>query len=239
MKGSQGSGFFLNTEKSTYFVTAKHVLVDDKGKPIDASLTLEAFSPDPLDDNSNIFLIDVPKVQTDGFLKLHPKEDIAVIKIGVTHWDGPNSRMETVAGVTIKQFAARGIVGLSKVNLRKFADVQISNDLYIFGFPNSIGLQQLPQLDTRRPLLRKGIVAGLNRAQKTIIIDCEVFPGNSGGLALQVEPDVLQVYYRAIGVVVQFVPFDNTRIGAPSPTILNSGYSVVTPMDAVLELTTE
>jgi hypothetical protein len=69
--------------------------------------------------------------------------------------------------------------------MRKFADVLISNDVYIFGYPSSVG--HSGQLDHTRPLLRKGIVAGKNEAKNTIILDCPVHQGNSGGLALQID----------------------------------------------------
>ena len=41
-------------------------------------------------------------------------------------------------------------------------DVLVANEVYLFGNPSSLGIQEIPQLDPFRPLLRKGIVAALN-----------------------------------------------------------------------------
>jgi hypothetical protein len=104
-------------------------------------------------------------------------------------------------------------------------------------YPSSIGLANIPQVDYKRPLLRKGIVAGKNSKLRTLITDCEIFPGNSGGPVIEVERYFAQSNFRVIGLIIQFVPFDNARIpGLTRTTLLNSGYSVVTPMDFVIEL---
>jgi hypothetical protein len=240
LKGSQGSGFFINTDTASYFVTAKHVLFNPAtNKLFDSTLRLESFPADPTDTHANDFVIDLNVAVT----KVHPIEDVVAVKLANVKREenAPAGllKMEPTAGVTATQVSEKGVVGVNaKEAVTKFNEVKVSNEIYIFGFPNSISLEPLAQIDFQRPLLRKGIVAGLNRAKRTIIIDCESFPGNSGGLVVQVEREVFQNRFRAIGLVVQFVPFDNTKLRVPSEhaTILNSGYSVVVPMDAVLEL---
>ncbi|XSC43201.1 S1 family peptidase [Bradyrhizobium sp. RDT10] len=236
LKGSQGSGFFMATDEALYFATAKHVLYNVRadGKLFDNDLTLESYPADVNQLRSNVIAIDLAVVTATGALKSHPTTDVAIIKIGKIE----GGRFHAGPGITLKELAPEGIVGASaRDTAKKFDRVQISNDVYVFGYPNSIGLQQIPQIDQTRPLIRKGIVAGLNRKLRTIILDCEVYPGNSGGLVLEVENAGFQRNYRVIGLVSEYVPFDNSRFGiAANPTVLNSGYSVVIPIDFVLEL---
>jgi hypothetical protein len=92
-----------------------------------------------------------------------------------------------------------------------------------------------------RPVLRKGIVAGLNFSQRSIVLDCPSFPGNSGSPVLEAkEEGIGSRKFRIIGVISEFVPSEeigtNTRYNYSNSTILNSGYSVATPIDSVLEL---
>jgi len=46
--------------------------------------------------------------------------------------------------------------------VQKFNDVLIANDAYIIGYPTSIGKKNYPQIDYKRPLVRKGVIAGKN-----------------------------------------------------------------------------
>jgi hypothetical protein len=234
LQGSEGSGFFLVTDSFLFFVTAKHVLYDPKtNTAYHNNITLESYTADSSEPLTNVIAVDLAAAA--GNVKPHPTADVVVIKIGKVD----EARFHGGAGVTLKQKPPQGVVAASaSQTTKKFDEVQISNDVYVFGYPNSIGLQQIPQVDQKRPLIRKGIVAGLNRSLRTIILDCEVYPGNSGGLVLEVENNGFQRQFKVIGLVSQFVPFDNSRFGgiAANPTVLNSGYSVVIPIDFALEL---
>jgi hypothetical protein len=108
----------------------------------------------------------------------------------------------------------------------------------VFGYPSSLGLQNLAQIDYTRPLLRKGIVAGTNSAKRSLILDCPVYFGNSGGPVLEIDRQAFSTNLKLIGVVIEYIPFDQH---AGSQTVglqflTNSGYSVAAPMDFVLEL---
>ena len=113
--------------------------------------------------------------------------------------------------------------------------------MYVFGYPTSLGIKEIPQIDPLRPLLRFGIIAGTNPARKSIILDCPSYPGNSGGPVLEVEEvDLVNRRFRVIGVVSQFVPFAETWVNKThhyqNLTISNSGYTVAVSMDPVLDL---
>jgi hypothetical protein len=136
--------------------------------------------------------------------------------------------------------APSGIVGASVDLVKKLDKVLISNAVYVFGFPTSIGIQSIPQIEYDRPLIRKGVVAGINEANKTIILDCLIFQGNSGGPVIQAEREAFATKFYVVGVVSQFVPVTETWINSTlsysNTQVYNSGYSVAVPMDAVLEI---
>jgi hypothetical protein len=143
----------------------------------------------------------------------------------------------------MKSTTATGPVVVGHDNIRRFSDVLVGNDVILFGYPTSLGIPQRPQFDTHRPLLRKGVVAGLNLQKRAIILDCPVYQGNSGGPVIEIEMDdkkLLTWHFYIIGVVSEFVPFEdvwlNLRERYFNTTMLNSGYSVVVPMDFVLEI---
>jgi hypothetical protein len=139
-------------------------------------------------------------------------------------------------GVTVLHMAKTGIVGVGSETVKTFDKALTGNDVLIFGYPGSIGLQNLPQIDYLRPLLRKGIVAGTNPAQHSLILDCPAYHGNSGGPVVEIDRDGFTTKYVIIGVVIQYIPFNQTEGSDTIALLGNSGYSVAAPMDFVLEL---
>lgn len=167
------------------------------------------------------------KLYGNGQIKYHPSHDVAYIKLGVPKKAESKEMLIFLEGVTKKQGA--GLIGLAKDNFKLFKDVLVGNLVFVFGYPTSI-TNINPWTDIRLPLLRKGIVAGKNDVLKVVILDCPVFYGNSGGLVIEVEKTSFNdVKYRAIGLVTNFVPYQEKWFQ-------NSGYSVVVPMDFVEEL---
>ena len=55
--GSTGSGFQLNTGENMYFVTAKHVLFDDKGNLLSDKAEVICQSKDINDDTKTVFTV--------------------------------------------------------------------------------------------------------------------------------------------------------------------------------------
>lgn len=270
--GNFGSGFFLNTKDSVYLVTAKHVLFDPTNQRLfDQHATLLSYSKDLSDSTPNRIVLDFAILQQAGKVKPHPSQDIVVVQVfnevsappplpgsnlsvppqppeappsqgSSPQAAQPVRNMLPVAGVQIVSYAASGILGADISALRTFDKVLVGNEAMVFGYPNSLGLQQFPQLDPNRPLLRKGIIAGTNQAKKSIILDCPVYFGNSGGPVLEMDRGPFTTQLSIIGVVDQYVPFVQGG-GSQSPTMAfamqiqtNSGYSIAIPMDFVLEL---
>lgn len=235
--GSSGSAVFLNAESGIFLATAKHVLFDpDTEKRHSETATITSFSEDL--SAVNRFSLDFAELEANGSVAAHDIHDVAIVKIGLHITE---HQWQPVAGVRFTSAAADIVHVNVNRSFKKYADVMIANDVFLFGYPSSIGLKNLPQLDYDRPLLRKGIIAGKNDSSKTLILDCPVYPGNSGGPLLEVaQVTVTRTEFRLVGIVCQFVPIAETWLNTmhryTNTTITNSGYSIAEPVDFILEL---
>lgn len=172
-------------------------------------------------------------------IEYHKFHDVAIIQIGHTQ-TGPNGSLSLSQGIELNRASKSGLVLVSQDNTKSFEDVSIGNDIFLFGFPSSLGIKT-PQFDIKTALLRKGVVAGKNTDLKTIILDCPVHPGNSGGPVIEVSDLGFSKKYRLIGIAIQFVPaFERGIVDKEEVTTItmmaNSGYSVAVPVDAINEL---
>lgn len=239
---STGSGFLLNTKSELYFVTAKHVLFDDSGNLRGITSTLICQTKDINDNSTTNFAINFAVLQANGNVLSHAAKDVAAIKLAnnIALPDGGYS-LNLITGVTIALQGNSQLVSVSAQNtVKKIDDVLISNNVFIYGYPSSLGLKESPQFDYFKPLLRKGIIANIHKPFGTIILDCPVYYGNSGGPVVEVSLEGLQYKHNVIGVVSQFIPYSenwkNLSNGLIHPEISNSGYSVAVAMDYVFEM---
>ena len=235
--GSSASGFYYRSDNKNYFVTARHVLFKQDGaafilrnklaKLLSYPLQIEKTAPIELG-------LDLDKLNKNGNIRFHNSFDAAAVKI-----IDDSDKMIFCDGVNAKGTGA--LANVDATIIKKFNEVLVGNDVIIFGYPSSIGIKTSPQFDYQKPLIRKGVIAGLNEIAKTIIIDCPVYFGNSGGPAIEVEQASLaETHYRTIGLISQLIPFVEEWVSSnyniSNKQIENSGYSVVIPMDYVLEL---
>lgn len=169
--GSSGTGFFLRGKKFLYLVTAKHVLFNhDTGTLLSDTADLVSYSEDPKNTVATTMSLDLKTLNGTGKIKFKNR-DVAVVSIGTyTHVSKNDNPINFFSEVSSKD-AHLHILTAELSSLAKFDNVLIANDVVIFGYPVSIGLANHPQMDYSRPLLRKGIVAGLNHPQHSIIID--------------------------------------------------------------------
>jgi hypothetical protein len=231
-KKLMGSGFYLNAQNSIYLVTARHVLFDpNSGGPLfQRHILCRSYSSDPLDQSPNLLSLDLSALQTSGNLKRHATADVLAIRIG----NLSDGTLQTIEGVEFKAFAKTDLLAVDLKGVKPFDQVLVGNQVFVFGYPVSIGAQQSPQFDYEKPLLRKGIIAGKNDKVGTLILDLPVYKGNSGGPVLEVETEGFGKKFRIVGVVVERVPAILT--GEDVGIITNSGYSVAVSMNPVLEL---
>ncbi len=237
---SSGSGFLYRTEELIYLVTAKHVLFNDESNLRSKEVEIVCQTSDPDDESVYRFRIDLEKASP----KYHKLTDVSIVKIGEIKGKGEKGVQFTNSpGVENLENGKSNPVTASIRIIKMLNEVIISNDVYVSGYPTSLGIETSKQFNYNKPLLRKGIVANVHSLAQTIILDCPVYGGNSGGPVIQVvQEDGLKEFYL-IGVVSQFIPhvqkWKNDRDRITHLEYLNSGYSVATSFDSVLELIEE
>jgi hypothetical protein len=181
-------------------------------------------------------------VEKHGNVKGHVSADVGVIRISMPAQPPfPAGMKSVVPGVTITGVSGTVMMMVPlDTNIKLFAQALVANEVFLFGYPRAIGLPNIPQIDYSRAILRKGIIAQKNLARKTLIIDAPVYGGNSGGPVIELEREDGAIKYRIVGVAIELVPgtlrIPRPGLGSVSPVYTHSGYSVVEPMDAVLEL---
>jgi hypothetical protein len=236
--GATGSGFIVNTTDKSILVTAKHVLFDSSGGIAGNTLSVTGYSKDIEDGDVVAYSVQLAQLASAGKVLTSATDDVAALVFGDVAAD---RSLNLRAGITLQRAPRGCCVGVPISLMKPLKDVLIANRVFVQGYPSSVGLKHMPQIDPDKPLVRTGIVAGKNVKLNTIILDCEVYPGNSGGPVLELEQDPPHGNRtKLIGLVSQYVPFVNqvaTAIGA-GVFLNNSGYSVVVPCDPILALLT-
>ena len=241
--GGGGTGFFVRRDRELFLVTARHVLFDVlTGRLQSPEVTLRALSKDVHESAVTVIHVNAAQLEDARQIRTDEPRDVAVVRLAMLRPDGLN----TTPGVAVTEKSKGAIVVAPFDYLTRYADVDVSSQIFMFGYP-SVGVAGFSQIDRARPLVRGGIVAGLNAALKTIIIDAPVNHGNSGGPVVQLSRTNR---LRIIGIATQFVPVPEDVLPSkpedaapPCPsaarTLLalgNSGYGVVASADAIIEL---
>lgn len=232
--GGTGSGFFLNnSDQSLYLVTAKHVLFNPENSLLRTkSIKITSYAEDSKIKDPIVFGLDLETLSKQGFVVADDEHDIVVVKImsGTIEIKGQKLSNPCKGVSKIKFPPGATLIVAEKLMCKKYDDVLIANDAFILGYPTSIGSKKYPQIDYQKPLIKKGIIAGKNESKKTIILDCEVYYGNSGGIVIELEQLDLSIKRPwVIGIVSELIIFSKKWDQ-------NSGYSVVVPIDYALEI---
>lgn len=235
-----GTWFMLKHWEKVFLVTAKHVLFDEKeNKFLWWYLELISQTRDISDDSKHKIWIKLDKVSK----YIHDTSDVAVIELW-KHITNPKDpallSLSRTAGIEYLEKGNSPLVMVDDSAIKYINDVLIGNDILLYWYPTSLWFWK-PQFDYEKPLLRKGIIAGINTSESTIILDCPVYPGNSGGPVVEIEQYTLWNYrFRVIWVVIEFIPYveqrENKNNKLINKSFLNSWYSIVVSMDKVLEL---
>lgn len=117
---------------------------------------------------------------------------------------------------------------------------------YTLGFPMNL-------VDTiKNPIVRMGCISRINdifhnHSLKNFIIDCQTFPGNSGGPVIN-RPESLSIEgsphnqsSNLIGIVHSYIPYQESVVSLQTGRVRtvfeeNSGLTLVHPVDLILEV---
>jgi hypothetical protein len=246
----QGSGVFMSDSVNQYFITARHNLFSQEVINTNSKTdTVYKFLPksgqfifyphNVIQDEQCVISIDLKGTFNENLIKFDRSQDIAVVLIGRNHFAN-DSMMLTEYTRFIQKNKGSYVHSIQTNMVRKYSEINIGADIYLFGYPGSIGLQQKPQFDYLRPLLRKGIIAGKFERNKTIIIDSPSYFGNSGGPVFEIIKDNTGEYVAIFGLITEYIPYieqwENKNNGAINVQTMNSGYSIVTPIEYALQI---
>jgi hypothetical protein len=243
---SKGSGFRLKYKDYNFLVSAKHVFFDGDNK-IYGDILIANCPSSPLGKGKVMFQFDL----TTAKIFSSDSADVCIVLIGKNHhYDSTHiplmldaeehkrqSSLELENYVIIAEKTADYITSVDIEATRSLGEIGIANEVYLMGYPTSLGLTESKYFDVSKPLIRKGIVSGVNIKEQTFIIDCPSYQGNSGGPIVEQGEDG---YFRVIGLVSQYIPYEttwyNNRERIKNIEIANSGFSVCVPFDKVVEL---
>jgi hypothetical protein len=238
--GTSGSGFSIGDNEYSYLVSAAHVLFKEKLETHDQPIRVTL-----LDYNTHKpvhYELDSGQLFEGNCLAKHSDRsvDVAVCRFGVLKAEGEDPSR-------VKEFPVRGvkeinhdddtmIQGISLDAVARIANVRLCESVLLLSHPTSLTHGD-PALSRGYPLMRSGMVAGKPPSDR-IVIDCPTYPGNSGGLVLRTSDQA------AIGVAVRNVSFTEKLYSSVDKSEVsirrqNSGFTVVEPMDRVLDIIEE
>lgn len=235
-----GSGFFYQVDTVLYLITAAHVVFREL-QNTNGHITYTSYSPkirisyysnNAFSDTISSLRFNIDRLVQSNMTIYDSQRDIAILKIGTVPIGHPGFYY-------FAEYASNKIgptVSYSKDVSTSIGQYFIGDDVFMFGFPKSLGLHNVKLFDSDRPLVRKGAVAGIDKTNSTVIIDCPSYPGNSGGPVSVVHNGTIKV----MGFVDAFIPYINQTQPSDSSNssiiVNNSGYTVVVPIENVYNL---
>ncbi len=248
-----GSGFLMQASNSVYLVTARHVLFDPeandappytlKNSPIRCSTYLHA--PD-MTNTHREWSVDGTQALVLSEIRFLTNHDICLVRLEDCN---PTNKIYVHWLDWVKWETPTTLNPWHELYCVRMPDVEVGADCYGAGFPTVLGLGNTSAIDFSQPLLRKGIVAGMNLQRGIIIADCPAYKGNSGGMVLTRSTGLTTtnnmlmsiVDWKIIGIQTDIIPVltkmeVNPSMGYQSIETENSGYSVVEPIDNILDL---
>ena len=251
-KSSYGTGLYLCQSNQLFLVTAAHCLFNfdstNFSELINSNAILSSFVMGKDSSKKGKLYLDLNRLSESSLVKRHRAHDIAVIKLAKIYSEQEGAPADSPASV----YYSGGVVSRIEAkkrfavffNVISFNEIYDGNETYILGYPVELFNERIPlEIDFNSPLIRKGIISQKNRITQKLIIDSGVFGGNSGGPVLVCNHELDKIpnvtSYRVAGLITQFVPYLTripTQIGVTNSAFVNSGYSIVEPIDYALEL---
>lgn len=236
-KTSSASGIIvIDSSNNLLLITAKHTFYDPNtnftilnGKIATISLYTKDFRKD---DATYIFL-NIPYIANNKLLICDSIHDICIVKLAKAELSGAIKYNE---GIFREGKNASYVHDHFENIIMSKKDIFLGEDVFITGYPTSIGLQQIPQFDYYRPLLKRGAIASVSEDLDNIIIDCPVFHGNSGGPVFLERKGFNSYSLKLIGIVSQFIPLLNSTLSGKDKTLENSSYGVIVPIEYAQKL---
>lgn len=218
-KKDSGSGFRLTLGEREFIVTAKHVIYDKKDNLRNNEYLCT--SQNYLGGSLDTFMMSIDL--TKSIITLFQNVDLVLIEL-----IKDKSYYIQQTGNDITTVKMDDLLPLNKI--------QIAADVIQVGFPTSLYITRLNFFDVNKPLLRKGIVAGIHEKDNTFIIDCPAYYGNSGGPIVQIDE---KNNLKVIGIVSRYIPFITEWRNKHERELIkeefhNSGYAICVPLDLVI-----
>jgi hypothetical protein len=240
----QGSGFFLKDNDKVYLISAAHVIIDineyiktQRVKLFDSTLIVKYYSTNPYDCSLSFLKMNLSKIYSKNQLWIYLEKDIIALCVGTIENDTVLSLDSEIAIKRNPENIKLPIILESEKAM--LDELNIGQELFIIGYPSSVGLRNNNQIDYSKPLVRKGIISGFNKSNNSIVIDGASYQGNSGGPILIYKNKKTKV----IGILTQLVPYEekwiNTNYSIVNTEWSNSGYSIVSSMDDIIKLLKE
>lgn len=224
---STGTGFCFKHGDDVYLVTAKHVLFRHDGKPRCERLNSTFQDLKGGQNAAEIWEFEMPSSKC----LVSPNDDVAIISIGKIVKNSIN--LESY--ITVVQQGGFKPIYLDVAYSRTIDLIGIANTVYLMGYPTSL---LFSDISASIPLFRKGIVAGFDLVSNVFVIDCPAYYGNSGSPIIEECEDGI---LRICGVASRYIPFVTEWRNLREPSLsnieyFNSGYSVCTPINAIIEV---
>lgn len=236
-KDSLATGFIMRQNEKIFLVSAAHSFYDDNEDLQEQCIAI-SYTQDIRDNKTWEFNINIELIESIGYFFEHETEDVAAI-----HFANIRDGLFFVCeGIEVIKSEDDILTVITEASLKTIDEVVISSDVYVLGYPSSIGLEDIPQIDFEKPLVKKGVVAGVNFDKKTIVLDCEIYKGNSGGPVIQSIQTALGTYeFKLIGIITELVPIKQDikidgYVESTGTAYINSGYSIAVSIDAILEM---
>jgi hypothetical protein len=224
----------LDTIVLPCLVTAKHVFYDPQNNwyPDSLNIRFSWYDDKPVDE---YFGIKIPlRKDNINFWFAHPDSNVDLVCIPLTEYKG----------LTLK----RNINVLPYSMFAKKDDYYAGRKVWVFGYPGAVGTEFW-----NKAILREGIISWINSKEPDkshFLIDCDVFPGNSGGPVFLIPRFQYEGKLAFLGIVSQrrfeYKPITDSKdkiqlqiLGAKMQSKESISIGVIEPASRVEELLKE